>query len=159
MIVLCPLKSNDHQIMTVGLKHASPLLVSHPLEKCLYKPCMLPLWEMTFLFLVGSLVYKLSLINSTCFLSLEFSVHFYHIETQEPGPGGSITPLSQKQTRHTSASELMILLFLLVGLLFPQIYPRFVPLPPSEMCSNVTLSAKYFLITLLKIAIPSPESL
>lgn len=40
---------------------------------------------MTFLFLAGSFVYKLSLINTACFLSFKFSVHVYEIETQEPG--------------------------------------------------------------------------
>ena len=77
--------------MTVGLKDAFQLPAHHSLEKCLYKPCMLPLLEMTFLFLAGSLVHKLSLINSTCFLSLKFTVHFYDTETQEPGLGGPVT--------------------------------------------------------------------
>lgn len=44
---------------------------------------------MIFLFLVGSLVYKLSLINSAYFLSIQLSIHFYNTETQEPGLWGS----------------------------------------------------------------------
>lgn len=71
--------------MTMGLKDTSSLPCPPlPLEKCLYKACMLPLQGVTFLFLASSLVYILSLLNSTCFLSLEFSVHFCNIETQEP---------------------------------------------------------------------------
>lgn len=50
-------------------------------------PCTIPLQRATFLVLVGSLVGKLSLINSTGFLSLEFSVHFYNMEAQERGLG------------------------------------------------------------------------
>ena len=84
MIVLCPL---DHKIMTVGLKDTSLLPALHSLEKCLDKPCIPPLWRATFLFLVGSLVSKLSLINTACFLFLKFSIHSYVIETQEPGLG------------------------------------------------------------------------
>lgn len=66
-------------------------------------------------------------------------------------------PAVQKQARHTSASEPMLLPLLLSGMVFPQI--SFTPLPPSRMCSNVTLSAKSSLIVLLKIAFPFPESL
>lgn len=44
---------------------------------------------MIFLFLVGSLVYKLSLINSAYFLSFQLSIHCYNTETQEPGLWGS----------------------------------------------------------------------
>lgn len=50
-------------------------------------PCTIPLQRATFLFPVGSLVGKLSLINSAGFLSLEFSVYFYNMEAQERGLG------------------------------------------------------------------------
>lgn len=70
MIVLCLLKSNDHKIMTVGLKNASPLPVPCPPEKCLSIPCTISLQTATFLFPVGSPVCKLSLIN--CLLSSVF---------------------------------------------------------------------------------------
>ena len=87
VIVLCLLNSNDHKIMTMGLKDTSPLPAFLSLEKCLYKPYMLPLRGVIFLFFVDSLIYKLSLINSACFLSLKFNVYFYDIETQELGLG------------------------------------------------------------------------
>lgn len=52
---------------------------------------MLPLLGVTYLFLSGSLAHKLSLINSTCFLSFEFTVHYYDTEIQEPGLRGPVT--------------------------------------------------------------------
>lgn len=79
--------------MTVGLKEASLLTAPPPLEKCLYKPCtLLPLLlGATFLFLIGSLEYKLSLISSTYCLTFALSVHFYGTETQKPALAGPVT--------------------------------------------------------------------
>ena len=130
------------------LSHSQPLTFWKSAFTSLAYP---PLRGMTFLFLVSSLIYKLSLINSTCLLSLEFSVHFYDIEIQEPGPGDPVTPLFLKQTRHASASELMLLLFLSGGMLkytqdsFPYLLQK---------CAQMLPCQQNFLTTLLK----TPES-
>lgn len=52
---------------------------------------MLALREATLLFPVGSLVFKLSLIHSTCFRSLPYTVSFYSIESPELGLRGLVT--------------------------------------------------------------------
>ena len=60
------------------MKDTSPLPAPHPWEKYTLKPCTLALQRVNFFL-------KLPLINSTCFPSLELSVHFYDTEAQEPG--------------------------------------------------------------------------
>lgn len=72
---------------------------------------------MTFLFLAGSFVYKLSLINTACFLSFKFSAHVYEIETQEPGlrdlgtiqmVTGTLVVHSKNDTLHNSQVNLVV---------------------------------------------------
>lgn len=72
--------------MTMGLKDTSPLTVPHPLEKHLYKPPKLPVQGVTFLFLISSLIYKLSLINPKSFVSCSV-----FISMARPGLGGLVT--------------------------------------------------------------------